>query len=290
MNKQPSQNLIYIVQRRLENESQRWTYALKSGFNVAIACEDRELLTVVEGFIDRHPILKTHRLLSKSTDDSVPPNGLEQSNELHEIVPAPLQPEVVAQLTVHWREPRPGLAAVHFHLPALRDLLPAPSTMILQILESTQLEKYIDSFDGKKMTQLKRILELGGPEYFFDAVIQIAYLAGFQGNDLAAFQTLEKRLLQCESSKQKNDLQGVLQPSDPHSSAMGQIFERLLSLPDPHDVLKASLAYYVFHGRKLTQAEASKILKISRSTLQSHLQLAEQLNVAEYFNPVASHA
>lgn len=290
MIQQPSQNLTYILERRLESESQRWISALKSGFNVAVACTDKELKDVVESFIERRQHLKKHRTLHRVTDGRLNPLTDVPNSVPDEIDANSSGHDGGPQITVHWGEPKPGLAAVHFQLPSLLNLLPTPSTMILQILESTQLEKYLDAFDGKKMTQLKRILELGGPEYFFDSVIQVAYLSGFRGNEEESHRELERRLNHFEKSRQIGLLLGPGSASEQQTSAMGLIFEKLLALPDPHDVLKASLAFYVFHGRNLTQAEASKILKISRSTLQSHLQLAERLNVAEYFIPARKHA
>ncbi|MFZ9519185.1 MAG: hypothetical protein ACO3A4_01790 [Silvanigrellaceae bacterium] len=279
MHEQINQHLVSILERRLETESQRWLAAAKSGFTVAVICHDKEVHMVIEGFISRRPQLSELRSPSTTPGDE---STLVRSETV--------EPRAATRLTIHYGHPKPGLGAICFEIPPLPELLPPASTMVVQILENTQLEKYIDAFDGKKMSLLKKILESSGPERFFDAVVQVAYLAGYRGEDVQAYQTLEKTYVQIENSKKNGYLTKSANSENGNPSAMELVFDKIIALPDPHDVLKASLAYYVFHGRNLTQSEASRILKVSRSTLQSHLQLAEHLNVAEYFLPEKNHA
>lgn len=279
MHEQISQHLVSIIERRLETESQRWLAAVKSGFSVAVICHEKEVLMVIEGFISRRPQLANLRNPSTPPGDELPLTQRDVARS-----------STATRLSIYCGHPKPGLGAIGFEIPPLLELLPPASTMVVQILENTQLEKYIDAFDGKKMSLLKKILESSGPERFFDAVVQVAYLAGYRGEDVQAYQTLEKAYNQIENSKKNGHLTKSGNSDHGNPSAMELVFDKIIALPDPHDVLKASLAYYVFHGRNLTQSEASRILKVSRSTLQSHLQLAEHLNVAEYFLPEKNHA
>jgi len=278
--------LSIILKRRLDVEAQRWIGALDSGFDVAVVSPDRVLLEVVQDYLQasikrfattRVPIVDDQKHM-ESAEPSGPGSVAPAVQQSRGAVSRP-------QLSLHLRTPRAGYAAIPFELPLLEDLLPSPSAMVSQILSSTQLDRYIDVFDGPKMSLLKKVLEQSGPEVFFDAIVQVAYLSGYRGDDDAALASLEQRVSQPPKKfgrARSMEVKG-LGTALPDRVDLGALFDKLIERPDPHDLLKAALAHYVFHGRKVTQSEASRILKVSRSTLQAHLQLAEQLNVAEFF-------
>lgn len=280
--------LSFILKRRLDVEAQRWLGALDSGFDVAVVSPDRALLEAVQEYLEtstkrffgkRVPIVedqKQNERVEVCGRESMTPAAQKNTKQ---------EPQSQPQLSLHLRLPRPGYAAIPFELPPIEELLPSPSAMVSQILSSTQLERYMDAFDGRKMSLLKKVLEQSGPEVFFDAIVQVAYLSGYRGDDDAALAALEQRVSEppnrfgrAKSMEQKQPRTDITDRVD-----LGVLFDKLIEQPDPHDVLKAALAHYVFHGRKVTQSEASRILKVSRSTLQAHLQLAERLNVAEFF-------
>jgi hypothetical protein len=273
--------LSHIVKRRLELELQRWTTALNHRFDVAILCPTAELQELVMSFLERITPLpgriqrvRPHHSL---VDDSV-------EHELSKTHPpaesGPLLPTIYVCRGTNLR----GCGAIAFELPGLESLLPSAANMVITLLESAGLERFIDAFDGRKMSQLKKILDSNGVEDFFDAVVQVAYFVGFRGDEQRADAYLEG--IQSKQWDAPCELSLGLKPQ----LSLDKLFEQLVDLPDPHDTLKAALAHYVFNRRRVSQAEASRILKVSRSTLQSHLQLAEHLNVARYFGPARALA
>lgn len=268
--------LSHIVKRRLELELQRWIAALNQRFDVAIVCPSADLQELVTSFLEQNtPHLGRiqqvgpYHLASDAFDE----HGFAKTS-----APAEGGPQRPTIYVCHGANLR-GCGAIAFELPTLQSLLPSAANMVITLLESSGLERFIDAFDGRKMSQLKKILDANGVEDFFDAVVQVAYFVGFRGDEKRADVYLEG-----VQSKQWKDLaqfsSGINQPL-----SLDKLFEQLVDLPDPHDTLKAALAHYVFNRRHVSQAEASRILKVSRSTLQSHLQLAEQLKVARYFGP-----
>jgi hypothetical protein len=291
------QMISTVLRRRLETEGQRWLSALETGFNITIVSQEPLLLAVVQQFLEeKFDSLRVSSAQGRSTDAGT---GDVQDTEDRFKTPVILEhPKKRLVLLALTSAPR-GFAAVTFPLPPLASLLPSAAAMVTQILEATRLDKYIEAFDGKILAQLRKILESSGPDVFLDAVIQTAYLAGFRGDEKTAGDNLEK-LVQSKS----RPFQGYLQtPSTPASmtrhgaswdnlqeNSVTTLFEQLLQQPDPHDVFKAALAHYVIYGRNVTQTEASRILKVSRSTLQAHLRLAEQLNVTNFFQVTQHHA
>jgi hypothetical protein len=280
-----SKYLSLVLARRLDTEAQRWFSTLESGFDVAIVTPEPALQAAVKTYLENTPRqfkkIKFKAVLLGSPMEREHA-GVSDSVDVH---PADPNRQTDRTLTLTAHRPPAGTGAIPFYLPTLEEFLPSPSTMTGQFLELSGLERYTEAFDGRKMTLLRKILELRGPEVFFDAIVQVAFLAGYRGEDEAAFDFLNQlhsEAGQKPPEKRRNlGAEGGRAPAP--TSDMCALFDRLVELQEPHDVLKAALAHYVFHARKLTQTEASRILKVSRSTLQAHLQLAERLNVAEFF-------
>jgi len=286
MNHSLNRYLSFILKRRLDVEAQRWLGALDSGFDVAVVSPDHALLEAVQEYLEtstkRFAAIRVPIIDGQKQSEAAEASGRQGVSVA---VQKSKSQGSNSQLSLHLRPPRAGYAAIPFELPPLEELLPSPSAMVSQILSSTQLERYMDAFDGRKMALLKRVLDQSGPEVFFDAIVHVAYLAGYRGDDDAALAELERRVSEppnkfgrAKSAEQKGPGAALADRIE-----LGALFDKLIERPDPHDLLKAALAHYVFHGRKVTQSEASGILKVSRSTLQAHLQLAERLNVAEFF-------
>jgi hypothetical protein len=280
-----SQFLSVLLTRKIDTEAQRWFATLECGFDVVVHAADPILRAAVRN------CLEGNRKGLKVGPLEVQFIGDEENN--FKIAAAPIHSSAknsasstkLRKLTVCAQAIPAGTAAVPFTLPSAEDLLPSPAAMTAQFLETSGLERYIDVFDGHKMVLLRKILENHGPEVFFDAVVQVAFIAGYRGQDEAAMEYLGK--LASEQGRRRTDNQTERaskgQALTESSSDLSALFDRLIELQEPHDVFKAALAYYVFQKRKITQTEASRILKVSRSTLQAHLQLAERLKVADYF-------
>ncbi|MEY4063812.1 MAG: hypothetical protein RIR26_20 [Pseudomonadota bacterium] len=286
MNQQKSAFLNQILQKRLELESQRWLTAMAQRFDVAVLCPSPELFRVVSVFLLRK-LGQTDECLSEQNNCCIEVDPRHLPSEDRGGSPSlPSRPP--RYLHICHGKPPTGTGAILFELPPLQHLLPSPASMVSLLLTNTGLERFVDAFDGARMTSLKKILERYGLDIFFDCVVQTAYLGGYKGDLLAADRCLENLLKPPpENREAAKTLSSV--PEQPAPSLEGLI-ELLLGHPEPHDVLKAAMAHYVFHRKNVSQAEASRMLKISRSTLQAHLQMAERLKVYEYFrfeNPIA---
>lgn len=273
--------LSHLMTHRLEKELQSWKNALSHNFDVAVICQSSELQRLLFDYLTNQDNLSAHIQLMETWYE----NTIDSSRSIKS--PSDGEPTTSNLRTLYIalnQIPR-GCAAVVFELQPLEALLPGPATMITMLLEAAGLDRFIDAFDAQKLSQLKRIIERGGIDDFFDAVIQVAYIVGFRGDDAQAANYLESTIVRItEASVQARNT------SERASTSLENLFDQLVRLPDPHDTLKAALAHYVFHRRRVSQAEASRILKVSRSTLQSHLQLAERLKVAAYFHPQSNHA
>lgn len=287
MNQQKSAFLNQILNKRFELESQRWFATLSQRFDVALVCSSAELYSAVLVFLNRKLGLNDPDVLADTPAlkcIEVSPTDRQGDQRLSH--PTPLRPSQC--LYVCCGEAPKGTGAILFELPALENLLPSPATMVSTLLANTGLERFVDAFDGARMTSLKKVLERYGLDVFFDCVVQTAYLGGYKGDVEAADRRLEQLLKppnESEGSPQKSKMLPVQ-----HGLSFEGLIEQLLRHPEPHDVLKAALAHYAFHRKNVSQAEASRLLKISRSTLQAHLQMAERLKVHEYFrfeNPSA---
>jgi DNA-binding protein Fis len=273
--------LSLVLRRRLDAEAQRWFTAIESGFDVVVITSEPILQDAVKEYLENTPKFAANTNLKVMALGCVVHPKLSGLSE-----PQTRRAESQRQrtLTLCSGKPPAGTAAVPFRLPDLQELLPSPSAMTGQFLECTGLERFMEVFDGQKMALLRKLLEMRGPEHFFDAIVQVAYLSGYRGDDESANDYLTHRMAEAEEVVRESNKRfpsgsgGDLNPVDVCS-----IFDRFIELDEPHDVLKAALAHYVFNKRNVTQTEASKILKVSRSTLQAHLQLAERLNVAELF-------
>lgn len=281
MNQTTARYLLPVLKRRLEMEMQRWSSALESGFDVSLVVHEDALAETLTQFLISDPTITTRSPCQVEIYDP-------QGSCIHSVYRSgqskgEVNRNSVPTLTVVRDSPHPVCGSIPFELPPLQTLFPSPSQMVSLVLEKANLSRYVDSFDGKKMTALRKILEIHGHELFFDSIVQVAYRSGFRGDDEGSNEFLESRLSTPAVSHRRRNTKNESLGADEATHAVAELFDRVLRYNDPHDVLKASLTHYVFHGRRVTQAEASRILKVSRSTLQAHLQLAELLNVAELF-------
>lgn len=288
MNQTIARYLLPVLKRRLEIEMQRWSSALESGFDVVLVVHEDALADALAHFLFsddslalRSPchieIYDVQGTCLQSTQKCVQSKA--DTNRIS-----------LPTLAVVRESPHPVCGSIPFELPPLSSLFPSAAQMVALVLERANLIRYVDAFDGKKMTALRKILELHGHELFFDSIVQVAYRAGFRGEDEGAAEFLESRLSQPVASQRRRSSKPESAFADDAAHGVAELFDRILGYNDPHDVLKASLTHYVFHGRRVTQAEASRILKVSRSTLQAHLQLAELLNVAQLFTESGTSA
>lgn len=269
--------LAHFLRTALRPHARQWGEALRHTFDVAVCCESRTLAELVMALVDSGQLEEINRATYRII--------LEECAAQGPVVPA-LQASI-GQEAKHTTGARlhlcvgvipAGLVAVRFNLPTLQSLLPSVAAIVVGLLEHFQLDRYIDCFDAPTLSKLKQIYEVRGVIFLFDAIVQVAYLAGVQGDDSQSLKYLDS-LVQPEDQ----DLANQQTPSTGRFQ-LEQLLDRFMASHDPYDTLKAALAHYAFFGKRVSQAEASRILKVSRSTLQSHLNLAERINVARLFS------
>lgn len=270
--------LAYFLGSALKPHVQQWSEALRYNFDVAVCCESQALAELVMNLIEsnRFPDVKMSnvRVILEDGSSIDPINGADAKQPVRA---QSLKAGAGVRLYFCVGTIPSGLIAVRFNLPTLQSLLPSVATIVVGLLEHLTLDRYIDCFDAATLAKLKRIYEVRGVICLFDAIVQVAYLAGVLGDDSQSFRYLD-------SLAQTQEPAVVANQATPSSRfQLEQLLDRFMASHDPYDTLKATLAHYAFFGKKVSQAEASRTLKVSRSTLQSHLSLAERLNVARLF-------
>lgn len=167
---------------------------------------------------------------------------------------------------------------VRFPLPDLNLMLPPTPKLISHVLQKLKLERYLDCFDAHVTQLVRRISELHGLEKSIDAIVQVALLAGFKGDEGEARLYLETILLKPTATTDPKT--GVVSTPQSPEDFFGQL---LLRTNEPHTFLKVALSFYAVRLRGQSVSRASRHLNISRTTLIQHLRLAEKLNVKTLF-------
>ncbi len=169
-----------------------------------------------------------------------------------------------------------GSGFVKFYVRSPDHLLGSTSSAIENILEYFGLSIFIDVFDASKLTRLKLIAKALGLGALIDAVIQTSYLAGFHGDSEKAQQYLDNTQLGCAENNSTYEV------------SIEKCAEKFFSYvvirgEDAHSFLKSSLSYYAVRLQGFSITRASQVLQISRTTLQEHLKIADQLGVSNFF-------
>lgn len=169
-----------------------------------------------------------------------------------------------------------GTGFVRYSIESPDKLIGNVAQAISEILNSFNLQNYLDCFDAKIFLKLKEIAKIRGVQCLIDAVIQTAYLAGFVGNYESAHHYLDTFNIS------KN-----LEVEDQNVS-IETCAKRFLSYcithgDDAFSFLKSSLSFYVVTKQGHTLTRASEILNISRTTLMEHLKIAEKIGVPTFF-------
>jgi len=166
---------------------------------------------------------------------------------------------------------------VPYKLPPVSTLLGNLPKAILAVLKSFDLVMYMDVFDGPMVKRLKRVLDNDGLDVFLDAVVQVAFLAGFRGEVSCALRYLDelhvKRHLASLQTAQKSELKKCV-----HS-----VFNHVLKYQgDSYEFIKASFCYFVLSREGHNFSRASKILNLSRTTIQQYAKRAQHLGVRPF--------
>jgi hypothetical protein len=169
-----------------------------------------------------------------------------------------------------------GYGFVKYKVPSPDSLLSSTSSAIENILDYFGLSIFLDAFDSDLLSKLKQIAKTLGLAILIDAVVQTAYYGGFHGD--------KNRSLQYLDSIQLNNDEIYSKISVPIEKCAETFFSYvMLQGEDAHTFLKSSLSYYAVKLQGFSMTRASQVLQISRTTLQEHLKLADQLGVSNFF-------
>jgi hypothetical protein len=169
-----------------------------------------------------------------------------------------------------------GYGFVKFALPSPDHLLSSVAAATSLILNHFGLGVYLDVFDANILSRLKQISKIMGLRALIDAVIHTAYLGGFHGDVENTNKYLTKIQTEHDNILNKNS-------DSLEKSAIRFLSYVVLRGEDAHAFLKASLSYYTVNLQGFSMTKASQVLKMSRTTLQEHLKIGEQLGVAHFF-------
>jgi hypothetical protein len=169
-----------------------------------------------------------------------------------------------------------GSGFVKFNVRSPDHLLSSTASAIENILEYFGLSVFIDIFDANKLSRLKLIAKTLGLGALVDSVIQTAYLGGFHGDSEKAQQYLDSTQIENDENYSINEV------------SIEKCAEKFFSYvvirgEDAHSFLKSSLSYYAVKLQGFSMTRASQVLQISRTTLQEHLKIADQLGVSNFF-------
>lgn len=227
----------------------------RHGFDVAVQGASREVLWVFENRL-RSALRGGDSIQIQHLN--VPPLGSRESSRT--------QGERTVLLT--FGGPPIGLGFIPAELPSLEKCLPPFHKTIGMILEHWHQEMHEDLFDGPCVVRLKAVLDQAGLLALIDAVVRYAFFVGIHGDEASALRSLE--VLQEPSV---SPLFGETDELFPETNAEA-FFRSALNQDKPHVFAKAALSCWVVHGLGCSVAEASRRLKVSRTTVQQHLRLA----------------
>lgn len=169
-----------------------------------------------------------------------------------------------------------GFGFVRYKILSPDHLLSSTASAIENILDYFGLSIFIDAFDSDLLSRLKQIAKTLGLGILIDAVVQSAYLGGFHGDKIRTLQYLDSIQLSSDEVYSKNSL-----PVEKCAEAFFSYV--MLQGEDAHSFLKSCLSYYAVKLQGFSTTRASQVLQISRTTLQEHLKIADQLGVSSFF-------
>lgn len=168
--------------------------------------------------------------------------------------------------------PSAGLGFVHLQDPITDSDLPPVPRMVARVLEHFDLEHYLDLFCRDRVVLLRDVLKSRGLGTFVDAVVEVAKRSGLDGEDVSVNEKLRTLAHPPPTPAPPSVRGGALLHAD-------LLFQFSLSQEHPHRFVKVALSSWLVHDKGCSVSQASRVLGISRATVQQHLRLAEKQGV-----------
>ena len=259
-----------IIRKKLYEEVEQILLISKQGFDVYAQVEFPEIKFVLIELLEQELNINPRAFkIAKHIEDLEFDNSANNDDDTI-FIPTVLVADLPSSI---------GLGLVQYKIKQPDHLIGNVAQAIEQILDYFSLTFYLDVFDAKKLSRLKQIAKFQGIRALIDAVVQTAYLGGFMGDSEKAQIYLDKTKFTIE------DIEGTHNVSIEKSARL--FLSHVITYGEnSHAFLKSALSYFVICKQGHTTTRASQILSISRTTLQEHLKIAENLGVSEFFDGV----
>jgi len=263
----PRTNLVSkLIKKKLSKEVDQVFEISKQGFDVHVKTPFKEIENILIEVFKAESNLsnKPFRLI---LDANSLKNEIENQNTDHDIFPI---------IYVNSNELQKGFGFVQVNFSSPDSLLSSVSLAIEEILRYFNLNIFLDVFDSDVLSLLKMIARSYGISVLIDAVVQTAFIAGFQGDSNKAMGYLKMMQI-------KNDEIYSINNLSTEKCAERFFSYVVLKGEDAHTFLKSSLSYYAVRLQGFSMTRASQVLQVSRTTLLEHLKQAERLGVSQFF-------
>ncbi|WGL61429.1 hypothetical protein QEJ31_07485 [Pigmentibacter sp. JX0631] len=256
-----------LVNKRLEEDVNHILNIVKSGFDVHVKVESKEIHEIILASLETEQ--KNQFLCFNIVTDPL------QLDEKYETLISK-KSTIIPTVLIHPDTIKYGLGFILYKVSSPELLISSPANAIEKILEHFSLDIYIDVFDSEIFRKLKLVAKYLGLNCFIDAVVQTAYLGGFKGSYSSASEYLDHILINYDELCSNIDI-------SLEKCAENLFSYTLMQGQDAHGFIKAALSFYTVRKKGFTMTKASQLLQISRTTLQEHLKLAEKLGVSNFF-------
>lgn len=258
-----------LIQKKLYKEIESILSIVRQGFDVQVITSFKEVDDILCELLEQERALNSRafNLIQNSKDiyskDSSNGEGIDDRIFLPIVF-------------VNAEKIKRGYGFVQYRLPNLDVLVGSVTKSISTILNNFGLDIYLDIFDAHIVSLLKNIASIHGLHTLIDMVVQTAYFAGYLGKTEKAILYLEQMRLGQEILNEETDLSLEV--------CAKRFLSYVLSKGDEaHFFLKSCLVYYVIRIQGFSVTRASQVMSVSRTTLQDHLKLSEQLGVPLFF-------
>lgn len=264
-----SKLISILVKKKLYEEIDQIILTSKQGFDVHVKTDFPEVEKILIELLSLE--IKSHSYNTRLIQDPKYLNiEVEDSGGNFELV-------FSQTIYVNSNPLKSGSGFVTFNVRSPDYLLSSVSSAIESILKYFGLSIFLDVFDANKLSRLKIVARNFGLGSLIDAVVQTAYLSGFQGDSEQAQKYLDNIQFNYDYKSNLNEI------------SIEKCAEKFFSYAvirgdDAHLFVKSCLSYYAVKFQGFSITKASQILQISRTTLQEHLKLADRLGVSNFFD------
>lgn len=256
-----------IIQKKLQEDVEQITSIVKQGFDVYAHSDFTEIRFLLSKSLEQRLQKNFHQFhIFLNRDEFNQRKFNKKSNEMQS---EPL-------IWIGEESPDHGYGFVHYKLQSPDQLIGNVAVAVQQILKYFCLQIYLETFEASVLTKLKNVARVHGLRSLIDAVVQTAYLAGFKGQAQEAQEHLDLVLVSTQHQNEHRSFstENCAKVFLSHAVAHGE---------NAYSFLKSCLGYHIINHHGYNMSRASQVLNVSRTTLQEHLKMAQELQVSAFF-------